>query len=173
MTTTSQTADLPEAVAPTPLTEGTQALTALAPIAPGRRQQLQQVLAAVGKRIAAGQRGPLDDIGTVHFARWVVLPDYGEDGGLLFTSNYDGTWEDYIRDFAMKAADSFEAIYSNCVGWPAGGANDLAAFKAYIRAHELVADVYYRAYPMASVRQVWSALRLKEKWLDLMDELNE
>ncbi len=51
------------------LAEGTQALTALAPIIPGRRQQLQQVLAGVGRRIAVGGPSPLDDIGTVHFAR--------------------------------------------------------------------------------------------------------
>ena len=173
MTTTPRTADLPEDPAPSSLAGGTQALTALVPIRPGRREQLQQVLAGVGKRIAVGGPTPLDDIGTVHFARWVILPDYGEDGGLLFATNYDGSFDDYIRDFAEKAPDSFEAIYSNCVGWPDGGATDLEAFKAYIRAHELVADVHYRAYPMASVRQVKSALRLKKTWLALVDELNE
>jgi hypothetical protein len=36
-----------------------------------------------------------------------------------------------------------------------------------------VADVYYRAYPMESVRQVKSALRLKKICLALIDELNE
>jgi hypothetical protein len=173
VTTTPRTADLPEGQAPSSLVDDTQALTALTPIKPGRREQLQQVLAGVGKRIAAGGPTPLDDIGTVHFARWVILPDYGEGGGLLFATNYDGTFDDYIRDFAERASDSFEAIYSNCVGWPAGGATDLEAFRAYIRAHELVADVSYRAYPVGSVRQVKSALRLKKLWLALVDELNE
>ncbi len=173
MTTIPRTAEDTQRPTAELLAEGTQALTALAPIIPGRRQQLQQVLAGVGRRIAAGGPSPLDDIGTVHFARWVVLPDDADGGWLLFASNYDGSWDAYIEDFAARAAESFDALYSNCQGWPAGGATDIDAFKAYIRAHELAPDVYYRAYPRATVRDVKSALRLKEAWLTLLDTLNE
>jgi hypothetical protein len=151
---------------------GTQPLTALTPIIPGRREQLQKVLARLNERVAAGGPTPLEDIGTVHFARWVVLPD-GDGGRLLFASNFDGPWDDYIRDFAAQSAASFDAIYSNCEGWPAGGARDLEAFKAYIRKHELRADVYYRAYPQATVQQVKSALRLRTAMNGLLAALNE
>ena len=106
------------------------------------------------QRIAAGGPTPLDDIGTVHFARWVVLPDGGDGGQLLFASNFDGPGTTTSEDFAARSADSFDAIYSNCEGWPERGARDLEAFKAYIRNHELRADVYYRAYPRATVQQV-------------------
>ena len=170
MTTTSQTADVTEDSVRSPLAVGTQALTALVHIKPGRREQLRQVLATVGERIASGQPGPLDEIGTVHFARWVILPDYGEEGGLLFTTNYDPPWHRYIEDFAEKAPESFQLIYDNCVGWPEGGATDIEAFKKYIRDNELASDVYYRAYPMARVREVKSALRLKQSFIDTLDE---
>jgi hypothetical protein len=152
---------------------GTQPLTALTPIIPGRLEQLQQVLAGVNERIAAGGPTPLDVIGTVHFARWVVLPDGGDGGQLLFASNFDGPWDDYIQDFAAQSADSFDAIYSNCEGWPEHGARDIDAFKAYIRKHELRADVYYRAYPQATVQQVKSALRLRTAMNGLLAALNE
>jgi hypothetical protein len=158
---------------PGPPPAGTQPLTALTPIIPGRRARLQQVLAGLHERIASGGPTPLDDIGTVHFARWVVLPD-GDDGGqLLFASNFDGPWDDYIQDFAAQSADSFDAIYSNCVDWPQRGARDIEAFKAYIRRHELRADVYYRAYPQATVKQVKSALRLRTAMNHLLAALNE
>jgi hypothetical protein len=173
MTPIPRTAEEIETPAPAPVAEGTQALTALAPIIPGRRQQLQHVLAEVGRRIAAGGPSPLDVIGTVHFARWVVLPDGADGGSLLFTSNYDGSWDTYIEQFATDAAQSFDAIYSNCEGWPAGGATDIEGFKAFIRSRELPSDVYYRAYPTATVRDVKSALRLKQAWLSLLDTLNE
>ncbi len=152
---------------------GTQALTTLAPILPGRREHLQSVLAAIAARIAAGGPSPLDDIGTVHFARWVVLPDDADGGSLLFTSNYDGSWDDYISDFAAQAAQSFDAIYSNCADWPAGGATDIVAFKAYVQSHELRSDVYYRAYPAATVRDVKAALKLRTAWTAVLDALNE
>ncbi len=173
MTTTPQTADLSEDPAPVPSTEGTQSFTALVHIKPGRREQLQQVLATVAARIAAGERGPLDEIGTVHFARWVILPDYGDEGGLLFASDYDGSWDEYIEDFAKKATESFQLIYDNCVGWPEGGATDIPAFKEYIKTHELTPEVYYRAYPRATVRQVNSAVQLKRRLLDVFDAASE
>jgi hypothetical protein len=152
---------------------GTQPLTALTPIIPGRRARLQAVLGALAQRIAEGGPTPLDTIGTVHFARWVVLPDGDDGGNLLFVSNFDGRWDDYIEDFAASSAESFDAIYSNCVGWPAGGATDVDGFKAFVRAHEVRADVYYRAYPMATVRQVKSALTFRALATDLLDELNK
>jgi hypothetical protein len=156
-----------------PPAAGTQALTTLAPIIPGRREQLQQVLASVAERIAAGGPSPLDVIGTVHFARWVVLPDDADGGHLLFASNYDGSWDDYISDFAAQAAESFDAIYSNCEDWPEGGATDLAAFKEYVRSHQHPSDVYYRAYPTATVREVKSALKLRTAWTAVLDASNE
>jgi hypothetical protein len=152
---------------------GTRALTTLAPIIPGRRERLQQVLAAIAQRIAAGGPSPLDVIGTVHFARWVVLPDDADGGHLLFTSNFDGSWEDYITDFAEQAAESFDAIYSNCVGWPEGGATNIDAFKEYVSTHQHSSDVYYRAYPTAKVREVKSALKLRKAWTDMLDASNE
>ncbi len=169
----SATTEPPTAPAGLASPQGSQPLTALTPIIPGRRAQLQQVLATVRERIASGGPSPLEEIGTVHFARWVVLPDDQDGGQLLFTSNFDGPWDDYIEDFAAQAAESFDAIYSNCVGWPERGARDVDAFKAYVLAHEILADVYYRAYPMATVQQVKAALKLKDALNNVLAVLNE
>lgn len=170
MTTTSDPQPVPTGSAPP---EGTQPLTAVTPIIPGRRAQLQQVLAAVSERIATGGPTPLDEIGTVHFARWVVLPDDQDGGALLFTTNFDGPWDDYIEDFAARAPESFDAIYSNCEGWPERGSRDVEAFKAYVREHEVPTAVYYRAYPTATVKQVKAALKLKDAVDKLLTVLNE
>jgi hypothetical protein len=170
MSTTTEQPTAPPGWAPP---QGTQPLTAVTPIIPGRRAQLQQVLARVQERIATGGPTPLDEIGTVHFARWVVLPDDQDGGQLLFTTNFDGPWDDYIEDFAAQAADSFDAIYSNCQGWPERGSRDIKAFKAYVRAHEIPSDVYYRAYPMATVKQVKAGLKLKEAMNTVLAVLNE
>ena len=152
---------------------GAQALTALVPIIPGHRDALLRVLAAFRARIEAGGPTPLDDIGTVHFARWVVLPGEPDAGTLLFTSNFDGPWDTYIEDFASRAAESFDAIFGHCEGWPERGVRDVAAFKEYVRRHEIAEQVYYRAYPAATVRQVRSALRLKAAMTTLLHALND
>lgn len=151
---------------------GAQPLTTLARVIPGRREKLEAVLSVLAARIASGGPTPLDEIGTVHFARWVIIPDDQDAGWLLFTSNFDGPWDDYIEDFAVSSAATFDAIYANCHGWPAGGATDVAGFKQFVRDHEVPANVYYRAYP-ATVPQVKSALALKTAVTMLIDSLNQ
>jgi hypothetical protein len=127
----------------------------------------------VRDRIAAGGPTTLDEIGTVHFARWVVLPDDQDGRTLLFTSNFDGPWDRYTADPAARSAESFHAIYSNCGGWPERGSRDVEGFKAYVRRHEVPSDVYYWAYPTATLRQVKAALRLKDAVNNLLTVLNE
>jgi hypothetical protein len=170
-------ADAPRAESPPIATDlppaGTQPLTAVTPIIPGHRAQLRQVLAGLAQRMGSGGPTALDEIGTVHFARWAVLPTGDDAGSLLFTSNFDGPWENYIEDFAAKSAPTFDAIYCHCRDWPPNGARDVNAFKAYVRQYEVQAEVYYRAYPMATVQQVRSALRLKTATFALLEMLNE
>lgn len=169
----STTAEQPTASPDSTPPQGTQPLTALTPIIPGHRDQLEKVLTTLQERIASGGPTPLESIGTVHFGRWVVMPDDQNGGQLLFTSNFDGPWDDYIEDFAAQSAESFDAIYSHCVGWPEKGSRDVEAFKDYIRKHEFPSNVYYRAYPMATVQQVKAGLKLKDAVNTLLAALNE
>ena len=58
--------------------------------------------------------GKLGGIRTIHFARWVALPD----GRLLFFSNYDGSWEAYLGEFVDKASMGLTMIWSNTIWYP-------------------------------------------------------
>ena len=68
--------------------------------APLRRFTLKLAFCVIGTLSARFRPGYLADIGTIHFARWVVLP--GTDQ-LIFFSNYGGSWESYLEDFITKA----------------------------------------------------------------------
>ncbi len=63
----------------------------------------------------AQNQGSLSGITSIHFARWVVI-----DGGrkLLFLSNYDGSWENYLDDFIDRASVGLTAIWSNTIDSP-------------------------------------------------------
>ncbi len=53
---------------------------------------------------AAGNLYPpgfLGTIGTIHFARWVTMPGSRD---LVFLSNYDGSWESYLRISSLVPA---------------------------------------------------------------------
>jgi hypothetical protein len=100
--------------------------------------------------------GNLGGIPTIHFARWVIL----DDRRLLFFSNYDGSWVNYLGDFIDKAAPGLTAIWSNTEGCPkaerlvSAGAKDEQRFKAWTRNHQIPTDVWYSAYPDLTVDNI-------------------
>jgi hypothetical protein len=96
------------------------------------------------------KKGRLARVGTIHFARWVVI----EDGRrVFFVSNYDGSLESYMDDFINKAAFGLNLVFSNGVGYPttnwllADGAQREQRFKAFLRRRQQPTDVWYKAYP--------------------------
>ena len=96
------------------------------------------------------KRGRLARVGTIHFARWIVI-----DGGerVLFVSNYDGSLEAYMDDFINKVAFGLNLAFSNGVGYPTTsfllfqGAKREEQFKAFLRRRQQLSDVWYKAYP--------------------------
>jgi len=95
-------------------------------------------------------RGRLGRVGTIHFARWVFLDDKRR---LFFASNYDGSLEAYMDDFINKVAFGLNLVFSNGIGYPrtdwlfVGGARHDRDFKGFLRHHQIVTDVWYKAYP--------------------------
>ena len=107
--------------------------------------------------------GRLGGIQTIHFARWVALPDRR----LLFFSNYDGSWEAYLGDFIDKASMGLTMIWTNTVWYPKTrlllfkGAKDEEAFKTWTRACQVPTQVWYSAYPTLSVNDVLQNAKLR------------
>jgi hypothetical protein len=65
------------------------------------RAQAAAVIASGLDEIYSG----LDNVGTVHFARFVIVDD-----NLLMFSYYDGDFHTYIRDFIVTLGHAFDAI---------------------------------------------------------------
>ncbi len=107
---------------------------------------------------APGPKGKLSGLSTIHFARWVLI-----DGGdnMLFESNYDGSWESYIDDFGDHAAPGMNAVWGPSDGFPRGGSLDIESFKRLIREHQHPAQVFYSAYPEATVANIAQDLAVR------------
>jgi hypothetical protein len=122
--------------------------------------------------ISANQ-GSLSGITSIHFARWVVI-----DGGrrLLFLSNYDGSWENYLDDFIDLASIGLTAIWSNTVGFPRsyflvyGGAQDELLFKTLVRQSQKASLVWFSAYPDHSIQNIETNATIREGLFVPMDD---
>ena len=101
--------------------------------------------------------GFLGEIGTIHFARWVLLP--GTDR-LLFFSNYGGSWESYLEDFITKAHGGLTGVWSNTQGFPRAsnlfleGATDGDRFKRWARRQQQATPFWYSAYPHVTTTRI-------------------
>lgn len=134
-------------------------LTIIADINPARLLRLRLILRVVQLLVVRFGNGTLSNIATIHFARWVIF-----DGGkrVLFESNYDGTWEQYIGDFIDQAWRGLDLIFGNCAGYPKEGARDSQRFKYAIMSHQYRAQIFYSAYPNDSVRNIRNNIALSD-----------
>lgn len=115
---------------------------------------------------AKKSHGSLSGISTIHFARWVIINkgkiSSSQKSYLLFESNYNGSWDNYISDFVVFAGRRMNLIWGNCVDFPTGGSYDIEWFKQHIRKHGFTAQVFYSAYPNLTVQNVIADLRISE-----------
>jgi len=107
------------------------------------------VIVVAGK-LGLMRAGFLANIGTIHSARWVVLPGTRR---VVFVSNYDGSWESYLEDFITKAAMGATGVWGNTIGFPITrllfwkGVEDGDRFKRFARHSMKPTAFWYSAYP--------------------------
>lgn len=124
-------------------------LTLITVVRQGEVERLKAVLAVIdlyARRLTAP--GSLVGISTIHTVRWALI-----DGGrrFLMLSNYDGTWESYIDEFAELILSGLNALWDTSLGFPESGAQDVAALKHFLRCHQVPANLFYSAYPATTV----------------------
>ena len=140
------------------------AITVLTPVKPWARPVLGVVFWA-GRHLRFTLK-KLQQLSFIHYARWAVI-DRFPDGGtgeavghtyLLFESNFNGTWDQYIDAFAEVVPTRMKAIWGTSYGFP--GPIPVEPFKNYIRRNEYTANHYWSAYPGASTTEIISAARV-------------
>ena len=138
-----------------------------------RRTTLRAVLWAVNLQARAlATHGKLSGIPSIHFAHWSMI-DKGRR--LLFLSNFDGSWENYLDDFIDKASAGLTGVWSNTLNFPRtyflifGGAADGPRFKAVARDSQIVTNVWYSAYWDLTVQGVDNNSSVREDLLKPLD----
>jgi hypothetical protein len=138
-----------------------------------RRTALWAVLGAVNLVARAYQNhGTLSGIPSIHFAHWSMI-DNGRR--LLFLSNFDGSWENYLDDFIDKASIGLTGVWSNTVNFPRsyflfwGGATDGPRFKAVARDSQTITNAWYSAYRDETVQGIDNNSSIREDLLKPLD----
>lgn len=112
----------------------------------------------------------------IHFARWVIIkPDQWPDLGqgkqkvkndyMLFCSNFNGTWDQYIDSFADGIPNGLNLFWYSATKYP--GSIPITPFKDYIKHNQIGTDYYYNATPGSAQRDVKSAFQVYDQILTL------
>jgi hypothetical protein len=150
------------------------AMNAITPMKPWKTWIVRVVFWFLG----CGQPTDLVDLSFIHFARWVIVPRRGFprlDGQqpkeklkydyLIFFSNFNGTWNQYIDAFSAVLSSGLNFIWGWSEQFP--GAEPVTPFKAYIERGQFETDYYYDAYPHATTNDVKAAHRVQAAFDDL------
>lgn len=117
----------------------------------------------------------------IHFARWAIVkrkqwPDYGQgpqslqNDYLLFSSNFNGTWDQYLDAFSDGIPTGVDASWVVTTKFPHSIPS--TPFKDYIRVNQIDTDYYYNATPGAAQTDITGALRVKRAIGALAQQLN-
>jgi hypothetical protein len=120
--------------------------------------------------------GGLLGLSFIHFARWAIVrreqwPDIGQgkqnlqNDYLLFCSNFNGTWDQYIDAFADGLPNGLDLLWYTSTKYP--HSVPITPFKNYIKANQIDTNYYYNSVPGAAQRDVKAALRIRRALLAL------
>lgn len=115
-------------------------------------------------------RGYLSRVQTIVFARWAFV----DDNRVMFASNYDGSLDAYMDDFINKVGWGLNLAFAAGVGYPRTnwlvkeGSKEEQKFKSTLRRHELVTEVWYKAYPGLTAFDLARNARVREGYNKVM-----
>jgi hypothetical protein len=138
-----------------------------------RRVTLRGVLWLINLIARTSDKGELSGIPSIHFAHWSIV-DNGKR--LLFVSNFDGSWENYLDDFIDKASNGLTGVWSNTVDFPKArflildGSRDGSRFKAAARAKQTYTNVWYSSYKQLTVQTIDNNSSIREDLFTSLDD---
>jgi hypothetical protein len=132
---------------------------------------LQRLIFMVARAMPSTLAGLLG-LKLIHFARWVIIrrdqwPDLGQGKQslqydyMLFCSNFNGTWDQYIDAFSDGIPDGLDLFWYASLKYP--HSIPISEFKDYITYNQVDTDYYYNATPGAAQRDIKSAFAVMQE----------
>ena len=108
----------------------------------------------------------------IDYARWALVKDFprvGEPQGkdprrhhhMMFESNFNGTWDQYIDAFAQVMPLRFKLFWGSSINFP--GPLPTGPFQAWVDRHHFEVQYFDTAVDAATATTITSALELDEK----------
>jgi len=139
--------------------------TLFAKVKPGHEKTLLDWTKARISKSGKDEEDKVVKIGTLHDSRWVFF-----DNGtrVLFTSNFDGDWGQYIDDFFATGfvEQGFDGVLAHCEGYSTDAPD--AEKKKWFQDHTQEAVRYTRTYH-GTAKEMRRALEVDKAFQQVLD----
>lgn len=143
--------------------------TIIAKIIPGREPVFYEYAQNIEKAVAAMPNclAPLK----LHYLRWVLFPIDGVTY-FMYQGIFDTDFDKYTEDaVALFGKYGINTVFENLEDFPSDWKTNVPAFVKFVRDHQRPSFLEYAEYPYASADEIKKALKLKQSFSDMLDQM--
>ncbi len=151
------------------------AVTVRAPIAPGRKADVVQLLSDINRKGAASGPLPFAEMEGVHFARLFVIDDATDLEGrslpasLVYMADIDAPLGRHWGELAAKAGPGLDEVFGRCADYPTEPVTP-GARTAWLRGHSVASGAVYVNTVGRGLQQIRGEAWLREAIEDFLDD---
>jgi len=152
-----------------PRTPANYGFSVIAKVKPGREQAIRDY----GKTIEEAVKGSPNFLAPLklHYLRWVLF-DVGSGLHFMYQGIFDTDFDKYIDDAVMLFNQSgITTVFTNFEGWPDDWKTNVPAVNKFFREHQAPSFLEYGEYPFVTADEVKKALRLKQAFSEVLDQM--
>jgi hypothetical protein len=152
-----------------PRTPACYGFTIIAKIKPGTEEEIRNY----GKRLEKALAESPDVLAPLqlHYLRWVLF-DIGNDKYFMYQGIFDTDFDKYTEDaIALFTQTGINTIFEKLEGFPEDWKTNAPAFIKFVREHQCPSFLEYGEYPYVTAGEIKKALRLKEAFSEMLDQM--
>ena len=152
-----------------PRTPACYGFTIIAKIKQGREGAIREY----GKRIesAIAELPDALEVLKLHYLRWVLF-NIGADTYFMYQGIFDTDFDKYTEDaVALFGKYGINTVFENLDGFPEDWKTNAPAFVKFVREHQRPSFLEYGEYPYVSADEIKKALRLKQAFSTMLDQM--
>jgi len=152
-----------------PRTPACYGFSVIGKVKPGREQAMRDYGKSVEDAVTADPfvLGPLK----LHYLRWVLF-DVGSGLHFMYQGIFDTDFDKYVEDaIELFNQTGITTVFTNLEGWPDDWRTNVPAVIKFFREHQFPSFLEYGEYPYVSADEVRKALKLKQAFSDMLDQM--
>lgn len=140
-----------------------QALTIVAPVRAGARDELESLLATMGDGVANGSVLDFGALSSLHFARLAVVEEDGDlPAHLILLTDFDVPVAQHLAELSER--DGIDRLFGHCEGYTPGDRLD------YLRRHTVKEQATYVNTRGRTANQIKQEAKLRDAIQDFLDQ---